>query len=374
VTAFAQAVTGPRPAAELGLTLMHEHILCDLRRPEDRGPADRHPAITCENRFETDYFQNRNPLNMFLDEDDAAIAGLVRFRDAGGGTVVELTIGGIEPQPLRLRAIAGLVRFRDAGGGTVVELTIGGIEPQPLRLRAIAEASGVAVIAGAGFYVDAYLDDETRALAPDAIETVIQGQLADGLWGTDVRAGLIGEIGCSWPLVPVERRVLEAAARVSARTGAALTIHPGRHEEAPREIAGIVLAAGGDPARTVIGHMDRTLFDRERVIELLRLGFVLEWDFFGIETSQYWMAGTDLDLPTDYMRLDLLRDLVDRGYRDQLCLSHDICTRTRLCAHGGHGYRHLPAHVVPLMQRRGFTESEIEALLVETPRRLLAYL
>ncbi|MCB1991733.1 MAG: hypothetical protein R3D28_15715 [Geminicoccaceae bacterium] len=342
MTAFAQAVTGPRPAAELGLTLMHEHILCDLRRPEDRGPADRHPAITCENRFETDYFQNRNPLNMFLDEDDAAIAGLVRFRDAGGGTVVELTIGGIEPQPL--------------------------------RLRAIAEASGVAVIAGAGFYVDAYLDDETRALAPDAIETVIQGQLEDGLWGTDVRAGLIGEIGCSWPLVPVERRMLEAAARVSARTGAALTIHPGRHEEAPREIAGIVLAAGGDPARTVIGHMDRTLFDRERVIELLRLGFVLEWDFFGIETSQYWMAGTDLDLPTDYMRLDLLRDLVDRGYRDQLCLSHDICTRTRLCAHGGHGYRHLPAHVVPLMQRRGFTESEIEALLVETPRRLLAYL
>ena len=29
---------------------------------------------------------------------------------------------------------------------------------------------------------------------------------------------------------------------------------------------------------------------------------------------------------------------------------------------------------VPLMQRRGFTEREIEALLVETPRRLLAYL
>ena len=78
MTAFAQTVTGPRPAAELGLTLMHEHILCDLRRPEDRGPADRHPAITCENRFETDYFQNRNPLNMFLDEDDAAARATIR--------------------------------------------------------------------------------------------------------------------------------------------------------------------------------------------------------------------------------------------------------------------------------------------------------
>lgn len=342
MASHAQTVTGRLPAAELGLTLMHEHILCDLRRPEDRGPAERHPPITNENRFETDYFQNRNPLNMFLDEDDVAIAELKRFKDAGGGTIVELTIGGIEPQPA--------------------------------RLRAIAEASGVAVVAGAGFYVDAYLDDETRALSPDAIEAVIQGQLEDGLWGTDVRAGLIGEIGCSWPLLPVERRVLEAAARVSSATGAALTIHPGRHEEAPREIAGIVLAAGGDPARTVIGHMDRTLFGRERMIELLRQGFVLEWDFFGLETSQYWMAGVDLDLPTDYMRLDILRDLIGRGHLGQLCLSHDICTRTRLCAHGGHGYRHLPAHVVPLMQRRGFSASEIEALLVETPKRLLAWL
>ena len=100
---------------------------------------------------------------------------------------------------------------------------------------------------------------------------------------------------------------------------------------------------------------------------------MLEWDFFGIETSQYWMAGVDLDLPTDYMRLDILRRLIERGYRDQLCLSHDICTRTRLATHGGHGYRHLPAHVVPLMRRRGFSDTEIEALLVTTPARLLCY-
>ena len=340
--AFAQTVNGPRPGRELGLVLMHEHILCDLRQAAERGPAHRHPPITLENRFETDYFQNRNPLNMLFDEDEIAIAELERFKTAGGGTVAELTVGGLEPQPE--------------------------------RLRTIAVASGVVVIVGAGFYVDAYLDDETRGLAPDEVEALITEQLTAGLWGTDIRAGLIGEIGCSWPLTPTERRVLEAAARVSARTGAALTIHPGRHADAPREIAQIVLAAGGDPARTLIGHIDRTLFDRERVIELLHQGFVLEWDFFGIETSKYWMAGVDLDLPTDYMRLDLLRQLIDRGFRDQLCLSHDICTRTRLCAYGGHGYRHLLAHVVPLMRRRGFNEALIEALLVETPRRLLCYL
>jgi phosphotriesterase-related protein len=339
---YAQTVTGPIPAEELGLVLMHEHILCDLRQPEERGPADRHPPITLANRFATDYFQNRNPLNMLLDEDAVATVELERFRAAGGGSIVELTIGGIAPQPERLRSIAA--------------------------------ASDVHIVAGAGFYVDAYLDDAVRAMTGDALATLIESQLTTGLWGTTVKAGIIGEIGCSWPLTPTEQRVLEAAARVSAATGAALTIHPGRHPDAPREIAAAVLAAGGDPAQTVIGHIDRTIFDDDRLVELLDLGFVLEWDFFGIETSQYWMANTDLDLPTDYMRLDTLRRLIDRGYRDQLCLSHDICTRTRLTAYGGHGYRHLPAHVLPLMRRRGFADAEIRALLVETPARLLGYL
>jgi phosphotriesterase-related protein len=339
---FAQSVTGPVPANALGLTLMHEHILCDLRQPAERLPADEHPPITAENRFETDYFQNRNPLNMLLDEDDVAIADLVRFRAAGGGSIVELTVGGMAPQPQ--------------------------------RLHGIALASGVTIITGAGYYVDAYLDEPTRTASAEQIEELIAAQLKGGLWGTAIRAGLIGEIGCSWPLTTAERRILQAAAKVSGQTGAALTIHPGRHPDAPQEIALIVIAADGDPARTVIGHMDRTVFDQDRLVELLAQGFVLEWDFFGIETSQYWMAGVDLDLPTDYMRLDILRRLIEHGYRDQLCLSHDICTRTRLAAHGGHGYRHLPAHVVPLMRRRGFTDREISALLVDTPARLLCYL
>ena len=119
--------------------------------------------------------------------------------------------------------------------------------------------------------------------------------------------------------------------------------------------------------------MDRTIFDRDRLIDLLKLGFVLEWDFFGIETSQYWMGGVDLDLPTDYMRIDLIRDLMEAGYRDQIAVSQDICTRTRLASYGGHGYGHLFQHVVPLMRRRGWRDSDIDQLVVRTPARLLGY-
>jgi predicted metal-dependent phosphotriesterase family hydrolase len=55
----------------------------------------------------------------------------------------------------------------------------------------------------------------------------------------------------------------------------------------------------------------------------------------------------------------------------QRMISHDICYKTRLVAFGGHGYGHIFANVVPMMRRRGFSDAEIQALVVDNPRRLL---
>ncbi|MEM7443005.1 MAG: aryldialkylphosphatase [Pseudomonadota bacterium] len=337
---FAQTVTGLVPSTALGSTLMHEHILCDLRTPEERSDEADLTPIRIENRFEIDYFQNRNPANMFLNDDAIALRELRRFKAAGGGTIVDVTCGGLLPQPQ--------------------------------RLAALASESQVNIVIGAGFYVDAYQPDEFREAEIDELTELMSLQLTEGAWGTAVRAGLIGEIGCSWPLADSERRNLEAAARVQSETGVAITIHPGRHEDAPAEIAELLLRCGAEPSSVVIGHMDRTIFDRGRLVDLLKLGFVLEWDFFGIETSQYWMDD-DLDLPTDYMRIDLIGDLTALGYGGQIAVSQDICTRTRLASNGGHGYGHLVQHVVPLMRRRGWRDCDIEQLIVQTPARLLGY-
>jgi hypothetical protein len=105
------------------------------------------------------------------------------------------------------------------------------------------------------------------------------------------------------------------------------------------------------------------------VVALARRGCVVEFDFFGIETSKYWMGIADL--PTDWMRLRCIRRLFDAGLGDQVVISHDICTKSRLQSFGGHGYGHLLRNVVPLMLERGFLQAEIDRLLIETPRRLL---
>lgn len=332
-----ETVLGPIDPAALGPTLMHEHLLCDLTPLARRGRGLPEVEITLDNAFDVTWRPGDHHGNHRLQ--DVSVAA----REA--------------------------VRFRAAGGGTIVDVTTGGIVPDPTGLAIVAREAGVHVVLGAGFYVEPFLDAETLALSTEAIADIILAQLTEGAWGTAIRCGIIGEIGCSWPLTAFERRSLQAGARAQGRTGAAITIHPGRDRTAPDEILDVLETEGADLSRVVIGHMDRTLLDVADVVALARRGCVVEYDFFGIEQSQYWL-GT-LDLPTDWMRLNALRALFEAGLGDRVLASHDICTRSRLQQHGGHGYGHLLRNVVPLMRERGFAQSEIDQVLVETPRRLL---
>jgi len=121
--------------------------------------------------------------------------------------------------------------------------------------------------------------------------------------------------------------------------------------------------------RTIISHIDRTIFDTERLFRLADSGCVVEFDLFGQESSYYRLA--DIDMPNDALRLRAIRALIERGHLERVVVSHDICYQTRLVAFGGHGYGHIFANVVPMMRRRGFSEAEIQAIVVDTPRRLL---
>ena len=114
---------------------------------------------------------------------------------------------------------------------------------------------------------------------------------------TNIRAGIIGEIGCTWPLTDNERKVLRASARAQQETGAAILIHPGRDEAAPQEIVEVLSEAGADIERTIIGHLDRTITDLDILLKLADSGCYLEWDLFGNESSHYPLS--DFDMPSD---------------------------------------------------------------------------
>jgi len=333
-----QTVLGSIAPDALGPTLMHEHVLCDIRRPAQRTPEALGPELALDNVWAINYGTvKRAARNYLLDARDVAIDELRHMLEAGGRSVVDLSSGGLSPDPL------GLVE--------------------------IARATGAHIVMGAGHYVHDYQDAANAARdAEDFAEEMVE-QIEDGAWGTDVRAGILGEIGCQAPWTAQERRVMLGAVLAQRQTGAAINVHPGRHPDQPQEVADFIRVKGGRMDRVIVSHIDRTIFDAERLHRLADTGCVLEWDLFGQESSFYPLS--DIDMPNDAVRLRAIRGLIGRGHLAQVLISHDICYRSRLVRWGGHGYGHIFANVVPMMRRRGFSESEIQAILVDNPRRLL---
>jgi phosphotriesterase-related protein len=316
--------------------MLHEHLLFDIVPPGATGP--REAPIPAEARWQADYLSNAMPANAVQRDVEIATRELALYAADGGSLLVDQSVCGLARDP------AGQARA--------------------------SRGSGVHVVAAAGTYVEAYVPEAIRALPAEALADRFAAEVQQGMDGTCIRAGLIGEIGCSWPLTAFEIRALEAAAEAQRRSGAAISVHPGRHATACAQILDILAAAGADLGRVVLCHMDRTHPDGAGIAALVERGAVVEWDFFGIETSHYWMTDA-VELPTDLARLRLIRDLAARGFGDRIAISQDICTRTRMRRWGGHGYGHILRNVTRLMQRLAFPQELVSALLRDTPLRLL---
>lgn len=343
-SAFVQTVRGRIDPYALGRTLMHEHLLLSLT-PQD-GLS---PGRTAEERARWEL-----PITIERLDD-------VRRHSALYRADLELLS--------REEAVEELSYFTSAGGQCIVDATSVGIGRDPQGLRAISESAGVHVVMGCGYYSAPFHPPEVAASSEEELAERMVSDLTVGCDG--VVAGIIGEIGLSWPVHPNEARVLRAAVRAQVATGAALTIHPGRHPEAPVDAIRAVIDAGGDPERTIIDHLDGRLADDGAFQEIAATGCYLELDLFGYE-SAYFPAFPDFDMPNDGDRVRRVRRLLEKGHGDRILLSGDMGNRHHRKRYGGPGYDHLLRCVVPLMLRRGFAPREIDGLLIHNPARALA--
>ena len=204
----------------------------------------------------------------------------------------------------------------------------------------------------------------------DELALEIVGDIVEGVEDSGVRAGIIGEVGCTWPLAPNERKSLAAGAIAQRETGAAMLIHPGRHPDAPVEILELLASAGADISRVIMGHLDRTVFEFDALQSIAASGCFLKWDLFGNKGSYYPLA--EIDMPSDAQRLGFVERVANAGYSDRIVTGQDIFTKHRLVKYGGHGYGHILENIVPKMRRKGFSEDAIRATTVGNPARILA--
>jgi phosphotriesterase-related protein len=301
-----QTVLGPVAPGDLGFTLPHEHTKCSLWWIESRW----------------DYWE----------------------------------LIGDEP-----RINEELAAYQALGGGTLVDVTPIGIGRDLARLARLSQATGLHIVAGAGWYRQAYYPAEARIdrrSIDDLADEIVQ-EFVDG----PVRPGIIGEIGTDKPWVTAqEERVFRAAARAALRTGASVTTHAVQSDVGLAQLA-ILEDEGLDPARIVIGHCDsHPRIEHWR--EIVRRGAHVQADFLG-------MSFTPLERAGEPKVVELISTLLNEGFEKQILLSQDVCHDSQLASYGGNGYTYLQKSFLPQLAAAGVNAATIKTITVENPARLL---
>ena len=178
---------------------------------------------------------------------------------------------------------------------------------------------------------------------------------------------MIGEIGTSDPILPIELAALTGAAQAQQFTGLPLYVHLHPFARRGAEALDIVEQAGGNLAKTVLCHLDPQIpsgLDYHR--SLLHRGATIAFDLWGDED----VYGADR-MPTDDERIAALLELIADGFGGQLVHSHDVCLKSQLTRFGGPGYAHIPRVIRPRLLAAGLSPAEVGRQLSGNARALL---
>jgi phosphotriesterase-related protein len=315
-----QTFTGPVDVAELGSTLIHEHIFVghpelDLNLPD---PEWDEPAMI-----------------------DAAVDGLERLWELGIRTVVDLTVLGLG---------------RDAG-----------------RVAKVATRTRVRLIASTGYYtadvLPGYFHTHGPGLLIDGSDPLVELFIRDietGIAGAGVRAAMLKVVTDRPGLTEDVRRVMTAAAEAHLHTGVPITTHTHAPSQNGRDQLAFFRKRGVAPERLIIGHCGDSQ-DLDYLRELMDAGATIGMDRFGMEHV----------LPDD-ARVATVLELLRLGYAEKMVLSHDAAFYSRVTppswrarnAPNWH-MENLPRQVVPRLLAGGATDADVHQMLVVNPARLL---
>lgn len=324
-------VRGEIPENQLGITSSHEHIFIDMKKcvtPPQDIPICFYDKVRGENRAEVMQDPYAILDNALLDE--------------------------------LSKAIEEVLYFKEWGGQTIIDCTLDEIGRNPLAMREISEQTGVNIILGCGHYYHKAHPAFIKTATVDELAAKMIEDISVGIGDTDVKAGIIGEIGTSAIISEDENKVLRAAGIAGEATGKAIHVHTDLYTENGFEIINILKSEGVKPEKICIDHVDVWL--RPNYIrKLLDMGVYVEFDNFGKE----FYVSEKLRFAYDLERIRLLKTLIDEGYQDKILISNDICLKSMWKTYGGLGYAHILRGVLYMAKENGIDEATYRSLLTK---------
>lgn len=313
---------GEVDSSTLGITLPHEHFFVNIMK-------ERREALLC------DEYRITEEAKVFVAQ--------------GGTSLFELTNQTV--------AVGALSSHRGRSEGTISRP----VENVEACVR-VADAVGLTMVMATGFYRDPYLDEVVlNEYSTNELADFIVRDLMEGYPGTNVRAGIIGEVAANkWYVSAMEERGLRAAARAHKRTGRALYTHAVFWPVAEQQIE-ILKEEGAELSKVAIAHTD-TVPTKGYAVELARHGV-----YIGIDSIQ------SANPTAVAHRVEQVTELIRAGYLERILLSHDLCMPAHLTVNGGNGFGFILGGFRDALLQAGVTEEEFDVMVRENPARLAEY-
>ena len=337
-----ESVLGPINSADLGLTLTHEHILNDVlswwHAPLDDSPRARElvdEKVSMENLWELRH-------DPFVNKDNCTMTD-------------------------RALAVKELQRFVAQGGKSIIETSADGNGRDPEGLAEISRTTGLNIIMGTGYYLDASQPAENDAKSEQNIAEEIIRDINEGARGTAVRSGIIGEIGVGSGFTAREKKSLAAACIAQRATHLPMQVHMPAWFRFGDEVLDFCAARGVPMESIVLCHSNPSGDDHEYQTRLLHRGVYLQYDMIGM---QVFYADQQASCTSDEDDARNIARLVRDGFGEKVLMSQDIFLKTLLRSYGGPGYGHMVEFFLPRLARHGVPLEQGISMMTVNPRQL----
>jgi len=306
-----QTVTGPADTAQLGFTLMHEHVFV-----LSEGVCQTFPHLWDGERRVAD-------------------------------------------------AIAQLKDAKAHGVSTIVDLTVLGLGRDVARVREIARAAGIQVIVATGLYTYDEVPHFFQYRGIDVLADCFVRDIEQGIQGTEIRAAILKCATDEPGLTAGVEKTLRAVARAHRRTGVPISTHTHVATKRGLDQQRIFREEGIDLGRVVIGHSGDSE-DLEYLQELMDAGSYIGMDRFGIDRP----LPTDRRVATIARLCE--RGYAGKMVlgHDTSCYIDWFEHAALRQAAPNWNYLHIPDDVVPALKASGVSDDQLRAMTVDNPRQI----
>jgi phosphotriesterase-related protein len=314
-------VTGSARPEELGMTLVHEHLLVGYPGWQMDALAPR--------------FKRQDALSRAVDK-------LQELRGFGVATF-------LDPCPMDL--------------GRDVEF-----------MAEVSERSGMRVICTTGAYKqNEGLTYTFGALPLEEITEIYVKELTLGIGESGIKAGLIKVATGSPEISPYEQKLLTAAARAAVRVGCCIITHTDDAHCGVEQIE--LMTAEGVPAhRILVGHSDGRL-DHAYHRSLADRGSYVGFDRFGIEaliSDDKRIESVCKMVEAGYAKsICLSHDATCGAWLGRPIFGGKLVMTAEMLAAAMPNWEsaHLFKRILPILRDRGVTDADVQTIFVENPKR-----